>query len=63
MVPTGRGMSGSAKRYAASHFLRDKTEKEFFNKAEGCSEMVKPHSPLWTGLYKEETVCLGNCPG
>lgn len=46
MVPTGRGMSGSRKRYAASHFLWDKTEKEFLIKQKGVLRWLN-HTPLY----------------
>lgn len=59
MVSTGKGYEWVWKRNAI-HFLWDKTEKSF-NKAEGCSEMVKP--PPSTDLIVQGLVCLGNCPG
>lgn len=46
MVPTGKGMSGSGKRDAASHFLWDKIEKEFSIKQMGLLRWLN-HIPLY----------------
>ena len=46
MVPTGKGMIGSGKRDAASHFLWDKTEKEFLIKQKGLLRWLN-HIPFY----------------
>lgn len=62
MVPTGKGMSGSGKRDAASHFLWDKIEKEFSIKQKGLLRWLN-HIPLYGPDCARRKLCRGNCPG